>query len=89
MPPLEMVASQKLELVVDEAGPVHRLDDRAHHVAVPGDRATSSCKPSTSGVAAVTSNRPAFLVDEVHIKPLARQVQSGVQHAWASRCWLR
>jgi hypothetical protein len=28
-------------------------------------------------------NCPTFLVENVHIEPLARQVQTGVQHGWS------
>jgi len=69
---------------VDEAGAIHRLDRRADRLAVaihPGDE-----DPERIGIGTNCRHldRPAVLVEQVHIKPLARQVQSGVQHAWAS-----
>ena len=78
------VPAGELELVVDEAGPVHRLDRRADRLAVaihPGDEC-----PEGIGIGTDRGHldRPAGLVEQVHIKPLARQVQSGVQHVWAS-----
>ena len=80
------VPARELELVVDEAGPVHRLDDRAHLLAVAGDPGDELAEPEHLRTGGGHFDRPALLVEDVHIKPLARQVQSGVQHAWASRC---
>jgi len=65
---------------VDEAGTVHRLDRRADRLAVaihPGDEA-----PQGVGIGADRGHldRSPLLVEHVHVKPLARQVQSGVQH---------
>jgi hypothetical protein len=79
------VPAVELELVVDEAGPVHRLDDRAHRLAVAGNPGDELAEPEDLGRCRGHLDRPAFLVEDVHIKPLARQVESGVQHAWASR----
>ena len=49
------VPAGELELVVDEAGTVHRLDDRGHLVAVPGDPGDELAEPEDLGAAAVTS----------------------------------
>jgi hypothetical protein len=78
------VPAEKLELVVDEAGPVHRLDRRADRLAVaihPGHE-----RPQRVGIGADGGHldRSTVLIEQVHIEPLARQVQSGVQHVWAS-----
>jgi len=70
----------------DEAGPVHRLDRRAHLLTVAGDPGDELAEPEDLGRGRGHLDRPAFLVEYVHIKPLARQIQSGVQDAWASRC---
>jgi hypothetical protein len=84
------VPAGELELVVDEAGTVHRLDRRADRLAVaiyPGDEA-----PQGIGVGADRGHldRPAVLIEQVHIEPLARQVQSGVQHVLGLQGgWLR
>ena len=75
------VPATELELVVDEAGAVHRLDDRAHLVAVAGDPGDELPEPEGLGRGRGHFDRPTVLVEHVHIKPLARQVQSGVQHA--------
>jgi len=83
------VPAIQLELVMDEAGPVHRLDRRAHLLPVAGDPGDELAEPEDLGRGRGHLDRPAILVEDAHIKPLARQVQSGVQHAWASRCWLR
>ena len=75
---------------MDEAGAIHRLDRRADRLAVaihPGDQG-----PQRIGVGADGGHldRPAILVEQVHIKPLARQVQSGVQHVLGLQGgWLR
>ena len=71
---------------MDEAGAVHRLDDRRHVVAVPGEAGDELAQPDHLGRGRGHLDRPALLVEDVHVKPLARQVQSGVQHAWASWC---
>ena len=84
------VPAGELELVVDEAGTVHRLDRRADRLAVaihPGDKCPQ-------GIAIGTDrghlDRSPVLIEQVHIEPLARQVQSGVQHVLGLQGgWLR
>jgi hypothetical protein len=83
------VPAVQLELVVDEAGPVHRLDDRGDLVAVPGDPGDQLTQPEDLGRGRGHLHGSALLVKDMDIKPLARKVQSGVQHAWASWCWFR
>ena len=74
------VPAGELEGVVDEAGPVHRLDRRADRLAVaihPGDEGSEGV-----GVGPHRGHldRSTTLIEQVHIEPLAQQVQSGVQH---------
>ena len=71
-----------LEGVVDEACPGHRLDRAADLVAMAQDAGRQ--RPERPGVGADGSylDRPAVLIEHVHIEPLARQIQSDVQHRW-------
>jgi hypothetical protein len=81
------VPAAELECVVDEACPGHRLDRRTHFLAVAQDM----CRQRPERVRIRTNgrhlDRAAILIEHVHIEPLSRQVQSGVQHRWASWCW--
>ena len=74
--------------VVDEARPGHRLDDRADLLAVAQDPAGERPQGVSVWVNSGYLDGSSFLVEHMHIKPLARQVQSDVQHGWSLRCWL-
>ena len=82
--------AEKLEGVVDEARPVHRLDRGADRLAMPihpGDQG-----PQRVGIGPDGGHldRPAILIEQMHIEPLARKVQSGVQHVLGLQGgWLR
>ena len=55
------------------------------HPAVPADDRHQRPQGVAIGVHGGHLDRPAVLVEHVHVKPLARQVQSRVQHVRASR----
>ena len=75
--------AEALEGVVDEARPGHGLDDRADLLAVAQDPAGESSQGVRVWVNGQDLDCSPFLVEHVHIEPLARQVQSGVQHGWS------
>ncbi len=81
------IPAEKLEGVVHEASPVHRLDRRGHLLAVPADDPNQRPQGITVGSDSRDLDRPTVLVEHVHIEPLARQVQSGVQHLRALLVW--
>jgi hypothetical protein len=74
------VPAEQLELVVDEAGPGHRLDGRGHRLPVAADHPDQRPEGIPIGADGGHLHGPAILVEHVHIEPLARKVQSGVQH---------
>ena len=70
----------ELELVVHEARAVHRLDGGLHRLAVSSDPIDQRPKAVGIGMYGGHLHRPTRLIEDVHVHPLARQVQSGVQH---------
>ena len=78
-----------LELVVDEAGAIHRFDRRPYCVTVPGQPLDEHPERVCVGADGDHLDRPSRRIEHVDVDSLARQVQSGVQHVWASRCWFR
>jgi hypothetical protein len=78
------VEAVALELVVDKAGAVHRLDDRQH----PGIVGEQPLRRAAQPVGVTWRGAP---LDELTIglagveaNPLAAEVKTGIQHAWAS-----
>jgi hypothetical protein len=71
-----------LEGVVNEARPGHRLDRAADLVAVAEDPGRQHAERPGFGSDGGHLDRPTVLIEHVHIEPLTRQVQSGVQHRW-------
>jgi hypothetical protein len=65
------IPATQLERVVDEARPGHRLDRRAHLLTPPQDMGGQ--RPEGVGVRADGGhlNRPAVLIEHVHVEPLA------------------
>ena len=73
--------AQALEGVVDEPRPGHGLDDRADLLTVAQDAIGEGAQGVRVRVDGQDINCPTFLVENVHIEPLARQVQTGVQRS--------
>jgi hypothetical protein len=71
-----------LKRVMDEARPGHRLDRAVHLVAEAQDVGSQPPQPGGIRTDGRHLDGPAVLVEDVHIEPLARQVQSRVQHHW-------
>jgi hypothetical protein len=65
---------------VHEPRAVHRLDDRRDRLAVAGDLSGQPAQPITVGPHRGHLHGSARLIEDPHLEPLARQVQSGVQH---------
>jgi hypothetical protein len=74
------IPASELEGVVDEARPGHRLDRGAH--LLPSAQDEGSQRPERVDVRTDGGHldRSPVLIEYVHVEPLARQVQSGVQH---------
>jgi hypothetical protein len=83
------VPARELEAVVDEAGAVHRLDGRSHGFAFGGDPPDERAQRTGIGRDGRHQRRRAVITQHVHVEPLSRQVQSGVQHrVGPPQCWL-
>jgi hypothetical protein len=78
------VPAPPLKGVVDEPRASHGLYGRGHLLAVAQDAIGEGAQGVRVWVNGRHLDRPTILVEQVHIEPLARQVQSGVQHVWAS-----
>jgi hypothetical protein len=76
---LHLPAAQ-LELVVDEPGAVHRPGRRDHRLPQPGDLAGQPTQPVNVWWRGGDLYRLARFVHQMHIHPLARQIQPCVQH---------
>jgi len=74
------VPAAALERVVHEAGAVHRPDRRLHGLAVPADPLDERPQGVRVGADRGDLHRLPSFIEVSHIEPLARQVQSGVQH---------
>jgi hypothetical protein len=74
------VPAGPLELVVHEAGPVHRLDGRLHRLAEASHPAGQSAKPISIWRCRTRLHRLTGLVEKAVVETLAAEIQSGVQH---------
>src|SRR5664280_1588631 len=74
------IPAVSLERVMDEACPGHRLDRAVHLVTEAQDVGSQPPQPRGIRTDGRHLDGPAVLVQDVHIEPLARQVQSRVQH---------
>jgi hypothetical protein len=83
------IPARELEAVVDEAGAVHRLDGRSHRPAFGGDPPDERAQRTGIGRDRRHQRSRAVIAQHMHVEPLSRQVQSGVQHrVGPPRCWL-
>jgi hypothetical protein len=83
------IPARELEAVVDEAGTVHRLDGRSHRPAFGGDPPDERAQRTGIGRDRRHQRSRAVIAQHMHVEPLSRQVQSGVQHrVGPPRCWL-
>ncbi len=80
------VPATELELVVHEAGAVHRLDRCFDGVSERVQARGEGVEGIGIGTHGEDRDHCPVFIEDVDIEPLARQVQSGVQHTWAS--WL-
>jgi hypothetical protein len=74
----------ELERVVDEARAVHGFDRRPDGLVLPANPPRERSQRVRVGRDGRHQRRRAVLAQHVHVEPLSRQVQSGVQHWWAS-----
>jgi hypothetical protein len=70
----------QLELVVDEAGAVHRLDRRPHRLAEASHPLRKVVQPVRIRRRHAGLDRLARIVEQVEVETLAAEIQSGVQH---------
>ena len=66
------VRAGHLEPVMDEASSRHRLDGRAHLLATASDMGNECAECVTIGSDGDHLDRPAYLVEHMDVKPLAR-----------------
>ena len=69
-----------LELVVDEARPVHRLDRRPDRLAVPIEPYRQSAQPIDIRRGRTDVDRRTPTVEHMKVETLATEIQTGVQH---------
>jgi hypothetical protein len=77
----------QLELIMDEPGAVHRLDRRQDRLAEPGGLADQAPQPVSIRRCGGDLDRLACLVHQMHVQPVARQVQPCVQHGHRGSSW--
>ena len=79
------IPASQLKLVVHEPRARHRLDRRQHRLAMLAlDPCTKCASPSRSGGHAPSPTRSPSDGERVPIETLATEIQSDVQHPWAS-----
>ena len=76
---LDLPASQ-LELIMDKAGTVHRLDRRPHRLVVPGKPLRQRAQPIRVRRRRTNLDPLARLVEQTKIETFATQIQTSVQH---------
>jgi len=69
-----------LELVVDKAGAVHRLDRRPQRLLVPGKPSRQRAQPIRVRRRRTNLDPLARLVEQTEIETFATQIQTSVQH---------
>src|SRR5439155_21534730 len=72
-----------LELIVDEAGAVHRLDRRPHRLIETSDPPGKTTKTIGVRRRRARLHRLTLLVKQVKVETLAAELQPGVQHCGA------
>jgi hypothetical protein len=70
----------KLEPVVHEAGPVHRLDRRADRFAVTSETLAQAAQTLGIRRRRTDLDRRPLGVEQVEVETLAAEIQTGVQH---------
>jgi hypothetical protein len=74
----------ELELVVDEPGAGHRLDRRPEWLVAASEPLAQPAQAVGIGRHRAVLDRLARFVEQVVVETLAAEIQSGVQHGWAS-----
>jgi len=74
----EHIPAVALQLVMDEAGPVHRLDGRGHRATEPSDPLRQRAQGIGIGMDSERGDRLATLIEDMDLESPARQVQAGV-----------
>jgi len=70
----------KLELVVHEAGAVHRLDRRTDRVAMPIESSRQAEQPISIWWCGTRVDRRALVIEHAKVETPATEIQPGVQH---------
>jgi len=69
-----------LELVVDEAGAVHRLDSRPHRLPKPANACSEAEQAVSIRGRGTDLHRLALLIEQVKVETPATEIQTNVQH---------
>jgi hypothetical protein len=79
----------ELEGVMDKPGAIHRFDRGPDRLAFSGDPPSERSERIRVRRDGRYESTAAVLTQHIHVEPLSRQVQSGVQHPLGPpRCWL-
>jgi hypothetical protein len=71
---------QKLESIVHEARPVHRLDRRADRLAVTSEMLAQAAQTIGIRRRRTDPDRRTVYVEQMEVETLAAEIQTGVQH---------